>query len=93
MDALALLSGDARAFREKVWASHVHLHHADPADLVGLLSLDDVDHLLTSTALRTPALRVVQDAQVLPSSRFTRSATMAGTSLTGTPKKFVFSKP
>ena len=83
MDALELLSGDARAFREKVWASHVHLHHTDPADLVALLSLDDVDHLLTSTALRTPALRVVKDAQVLPASRFTRSATLAGSPLTG----------
>ena len=83
MDALSLLSGDAQTFREKVWASRVHLHHTDPADLVGLLSLDDVDHLLTSVALRTPALRVVEDGSVLPPSRFTRSATMAGSALTG----------
>ena len=83
MDALELLSGDAQTFRAKVWASHVHIHHTDPADLVGLLSLDDVDHLLTSVALRTPALRVVKDGSVLPSSRFTRSATMAGSPLTG----------
>ncbi len=83
MDALELLSGDAQAFLDKVWASHVHIHHTDPADLVGLLSLDDVDHLLTSVALRTPALRVVKDGSVLPSSRFTRSATMAGSPLTG----------
>ena len=54
-NALNLLSGDAQAFREKVWASHVHLHHTDPDDLVGLLSLDDVDHLLTEVALRAPA--------------------------------------
>jgi len=83
LDALSLLSGDAQTFREKVWASRVHLHHTDPADLVGLLSLDDVDHLLTSVALRTPALRVVKDGSVLPPSRFTRSATMAGSPLTG----------
>ena len=83
MDALALLSGDAQAFRDKVWASHVHLHHTDPAELGGLLSLDDVDHLLTSVALRTPALRVVKDGSVLPSSQFTRSATMAGSPVTG----------
>jgi len=68
---------------EKVWASHVHLHHTDPADLVGLLSLDDVDHLLTSVALRTPALRVVKDGTVLPASQLTRSATLAGAPLTG----------
>jgi hypothetical protein len=83
LDALELLSGDAQAFRDKVWASHVHLHHTDPDALVGLLSLDDVDQLLTGVALRTPALRVVKDGTVLPSARFTRSATMAGAPLTG----------
>ena len=83
MDALELLSGDARTFREKVWASRVHLHQTTPADLVGLLELDDVDRLLTSSALRTPALRVVRDGTVLPSSEFTRSATLAGSPLTG----------
>jgi bifunctional lysine-specific demethylase and histidyl-hydroxylase NO66 len=48
-----------------------------------LLDLDDVDRLLTSTALRTPALRMVEDGSVLPSTRFTRSATMGGVALTG----------
>ena len=81
--ALDLLSGDAQTFREKVWASHVHLHHTDPDRLVGLLSLDDVDHLLTEVALRAPALRLAKDGAVLPESRFTRSATMAGRALTG----------
>jgi hypothetical protein len=83
VDALALLSGDAQTFREKVWASRVHLHHTSPEALVGLLSLDDVDHLLTATALRTPALRVVRDGSVLPPARFTRPASLAGTPLTG----------
>jgi hypothetical protein len=83
LDALRLLCGDAQAFRDKVWASHVHVHHTDPAALTALLSLDDVDHLLTSVALRTPALRLVRDGTVLPSSRFTRSASLAGSPLTG----------
>lgn len=81
--ALDLLSGDAQTFREKVWASHVHLHHTEPERLAGLLSLDDVDHLLTEVALRAPALRLAKDGAVLPESRFTRSATMAGRPLTG----------
>jgi hypothetical protein len=67
-----------------VGAPHVHLHEADPDDLVGLLSFDDVDHLLTSTAIRTPAVRLAQDGSMLPASAYTRSgATLAGQALTG----------
>ncbi len=83
MSVLDLLSGDAQTFLAKIWASRVHVHHADPAALVGLLSFDDVDRLLTSTAIRTPAVRVAQDGAVLPSSAFTRTATLAGQPMTG----------
>ncbi|WP_395659216.1 cupin domain-containing protein [Nocardioides sp.] len=83
MSALDLLSGDAQTFLAKVWASRVHVHRTDPEDLVGLLSLDDADHLLTSTAIRTPSVRLAQDGAVLPESSYTRSATLAGKSLTG----------
>jgi mannose-6-phosphate isomerase-like protein (cupin superfamily) len=81
--ALELLSGDAQAFLDKVWASRVHLHHAAPAALAGILSLDDVDRLLTASGLRTPALRVVKDGSICPASTFTRAATIAGSPLTG----------
>ncbi len=51
---------------------------------MGLLSLDDVDHLLTETAIRTPAVRLARDGAVLPESRYTRSgASLAGKPLTG----------
>jgi bifunctional lysine-specific demethylase and histidyl-hydroxylase NO66 len=83
LDALQLLSGDAQSFLDKVWASHIHVHHTAPGDLSRLLSIDDVDHLLTSTAMRAPALRVAKDGTVLPTSTFTRSATLAGQPLTG----------
>lgn len=83
MDALTLLTGDARSFLEADWASRVRIHKADPGDLTAIFSLDDVDTLLTSTALRAPALRIAQDGKVLPSSSFTRSATLAGVALTG----------
>ncbi len=81
--ALELLTGDARAFVEKVWASRVHLHHTGPDDLAGLLSLDDVDQLLTSVALRTPALRLARDGKLLSPASFTRKASVAGEPLTG----------
>ncbi len=49
-----------------------------------MLSFDDVDHLLTETAIRTPAVRVARDGSVLPEARYTRSgATVAGKPLTG----------
>jgi mannose-6-phosphate isomerase-like protein (cupin superfamily) len=83
VDALDLLSGDAQAFLDKVWATRVHLHQADPDTLVALLPLDEVDRLLTSSALRTPALRVVHDGAVRPASAYTRSATTAGAPVTG----------
>ncbi len=83
VDALARLSGDARVFVEKVWATRTHVHRCSPADAEALLSLDDVDHLLTSTALRTPALRIARNGLVLPTTRYTRSATLAGVALTG----------
>jgi bifunctional lysine-specific demethylase and histidyl-hydroxylase NO66 len=82
-DALALLSGDAQNFVQKVWATHIHVHHTEPDHLVRLLSLDDVDHLLTSTALRAPAVRIAKDGTVLPAATFTCSASLAGQPLTG----------
>lgn len=83
MSALSLLTGDAQTFIDKVWASTVHVHHADVDELSSYLTLDDVDHLLTSTAMRTPALRLAKNGTVLPSSSYTRSASLAGAPLTG----------
>jgi bifunctional lysine-specific demethylase and histidyl-hydroxylase NO66 len=83
LSALQLLSGDAQTFLAKVWASRVHVHHADAERLTALLGFDDVDRLLTSTAIRTPAVRIARDGQVLPASSYTRSATLAGQPLTG----------
>lgn len=80
---LARLSGDARTFIDKVWARQIHIHRTDPDDLVGLLSLDDVDHLVTSAAMRTPSMRMAKDGTVLPSASYTTKATLAGQPLTG----------
>ncbi len=82
-DALSVLSGDAQTFLTKIWASRVHVHHTDPDALVGRFSFDDVDHLLTQTAIRTPAVRVAQDGEVLPASSYTRGGSIAGQPLTG----------
>jgi hypothetical protein len=81
---LELLSGDAQTFVEKVWATRVLIHEAPPEQLTRLLALDDVDHLLTETAIRTPSVRVARDGGVLPDSEFVRTgATVAGKPVTG----------
>ena len=61
----------------------MHLHHADASDLVGMLSLDDVDTLLTESAIRTPAVRLARDGAVLPESAYTKGGSLAGKPLTG----------
>ena len=62
----------------------MHLHETDPGDLVGLLSLDDADALLTGSGIRTPAVRVAKDGQVLGDAAFVRQgATIAGKPLGG----------
>ncbi|HYG92747.1 MAG TPA: cupin domain-containing protein [Nocardioides sp.] len=84
MSALDLLSGDAQTFLAKVWASRVHLHSTEPADLVGLLSPEDADRLITGSAIRTPSVRLAKDGRVLPESEYTRrGASLAGKPLTG----------
>ena len=61
----------------------MHLHRGDPEDLAGLLDLDDADHLLTSSAIRTPSIRLAREGAVQPESTFTRRATLAGQPLSG----------
>ena len=61
----------------------MHVHRTDPAYGAEVLSLADVDHLLTETAIRTPAVRVARNGSVLPESSFTRGGSLAGKPLTG----------
>jgi lysine-specific demethylase/histidyl-hydroxylase NO66 len=62
----------------------VLVHEAGAHHLTRLLSLDDVDHLLSETAIRTPAVRVARDGDVLADAEFVRTgATVAGKPLAG----------
>ena len=91
--ALERLSGDAQTFIDKVWARQIHIYRAEQGkhpvglaretDLVDVLTLDDVDQLITSTAMRTPSIRMAKDGTVLPASSYTTKATLAGQPLTG----------
>jgi len=83
LDALTRLSGDAQAFPEKVWANATHIHRSDADAFTDLLSLDDVDQLLTASSLRTPAVRLAKDGSVLPSSQMARTSRIGGVDVTG----------
>jgi lysine-specific demethylase/histidyl-hydroxylase NO66 len=83
LNVLDRLTGDAQTFVTEVWARRIQVHRATPSTFLELLNIDDVDGLITTCGLRTPAFRIVQDGVVLPSSRYTRSATIAGVAVSG----------
>lgn len=56
-------------FAARYWGRQPLHHHAP--DQPALLTLADVDELLSRRGLRTPFLRVVKDGVVLPTSRYT----------------------
>ncbi|MCW3158531.1 cupin domain-containing protein [Micropruina sonneratiae] len=83
MDPLTLLAGDPSTFIEEVWGRRILVHKVEPGLLEGIFGIDQADHLLTETAMRTPQLRLAKNGSVLPESRYTRYATIAGKQLTG----------
>jgi len=83
LDVLDRLTGDAQTFGNQVWARRIHVHRTESDAFLELLGIDDVDRLITTGGLRTPAFRIVQDGVVLPSARYTRSATIAGVAVSG----------
>lgn len=80
--ALARCVGDPRRFADHVWARRSQVHAAGiPA--TDLLSLEDVDRLITSSLLRTPAFRVVRDGTPLAPSAYTTSGAIGGRAYDG----------
>jgi mannose-6-phosphate isomerase-like protein (cupin superfamily) len=68
------------AFLADHWGRGAHLQQR--TDTAELLTLDDVDHLLTATALRAPAFRLVKAGVTLPSSACTRRARIGSRTVT-----------
>src|SRR4029453_10152297 len=61
-DALARCVGDPGGVAAEYWArAPLYRPGADPAAYADLFSLDDVDHILSSTTPRFPAFRMVKD--------------------------------
>jgi hypothetical protein len=67
-------TGDVEAFLTGAWGKRaVPAQAADPMGFADLLTLDDVDRFLTTTALRTPFFRLVRAGSRIPESSYTRS--------------------
>jgi lysine-specific demethylase/histidyl-hydroxylase NO66 len=66
--------GDPAAFVRDHWARAPLLRRgAGPGGFDDLLSLDDVDRILSTTAPRVPLFRMVKDGRPLPPSAYTKS--------------------
>lgn len=77
--------GDEQEFLDSAWGQRPLVRRAaDTGEwFTDLLDLADVDHLVTSSGMRTPALRLVKDGAALPPSSYTTSPTIGGATVTG----------
>jgi len=74
VDPLTRCTGDPDAFLSGTWGVRADVHPAaDPHGFQDLLTLDDVDRILTTTSLRTPSFRLVKAGEQIPESAYTRS--------------------
>jgi lysine-specific demethylase/histidyl-hydroxylase NO66 len=83
VEALARCVGDADRFLTDHFRRRPLLRRHEREAFTDLLSLADVDHLVTSAGLRTPAIRLVNGGTPVPPSRYTASATIAGVPMPG----------
>lgn len=76
--------GDTDHFARELWGRRPqHRRAADRNGFDDLLSLDDVDHIVSTTGLRLPAFRLVKDGNTLPSGRYTKTTRTGSNQATG----------
>ena len=84
MSSLARCAGDVDRFLAEHWGrAPLHLPRLDARRFSDLLTLDDVDHLVSSAFLRLPALRLVRDGTPLDPASYTKTAKLGGRQVTG----------
>jgi bifunctional lysine-specific demethylase and histidyl-hydroxylase NO66 len=72
--ALGRCTADPDSFLRETWGKRAVVHRGtDPTGFADLLSLDDVDRLLSTTSLRTPTFRLVESGRTIPESAYTRT--------------------
>jgi hypothetical protein len=80
--ALERCVGDVPRFLRDDWGRRP-TYRPGRAPFDDLLSLADVDHLVTEAALRLPAFRLVKDGDTLPTSGYTKSGRTGSQRVTG----------
>jgi hypothetical protein len=81
---LARCVGDAARFLDECWGrTPLHRQAADPGGFADLFSLTDVDRVVSSSFIRTPAFRVVKDGKPVDPGRYTRTARIGGHTVSG----------
>jgi len=81
---LARCIGDADGFLRGTWGRRPTIHEGeDPLGFADLLTLDDVDRILSTTSLRTPAFRLVEAGEQIPETAYTRSGTTGSKPVAG----------
>jgi lysine-specific demethylase/histidyl-hydroxylase NO66 len=82
--ALARCTGDPDVFLRDSWGKRAVVHRGSgSAGFADLLSLDDVDRLLSTTSLRTPTFRLVESGRAIAESAYTRSGRTGSRPVTG----------
>jgi len=82
--ALTRCVGDPGLFAEKFWARlPLHRPGGEPEGFDDLLSLADVDHIVSSTSIRLPSFRLVKDGKTLPAPAVTKTARTGSQSVSG----------
>jgi bifunctional lysine-specific demethylase and histidyl-hydroxylase NO66 len=72
-------------FLAQHWQQQPLLRRGDPEAYVDLLTLDDVDRVVTTTSPRTPTFRLVRGGQPVPRTSYTRRGTVGGQRLDDLP--------
>ena len=81
---LARCTGDPAAFLEREWGRRAAVHAGvDAVGYADLLTFEDVDRILATTSVRTPAFRLVRSDRAIAESEYTRSGTTGSRPVAG----------
>jgi hypothetical protein len=81
---LARCTGDPAAFLDGGWGRRAEVRAGvDAVGYADLLTFDDVDRILATTSLRTPAFRLVRSDRPIAESEYTRSGTTGSQPVSG----------